>query len=87
MYLGKSLADFDGNFHDMLGLIPVESSMHNSRLTLGYRDVEALTDGPLLTKGQSVRGHEFHWSIVKQPPSEEQAGDRRDFLFFVKAFD
>lgn len=73
MYLGKSLADFDGNFHKMLDLIPVESSMHNSRLTLGYRDVEALTDGPLMTRGQTVRGHEFHWSVVKEPPSEEQA--------------
>jgi cobyrinic acid a,c-diamide synthase len=41
MYLGRSLADFDGNAHPMVGLIPAVSAMSQSRLTLGYREVEA----------------------------------------------
>lgn len=73
MYLGAALVDFDNTRHEMAGLIHVESSMHKSRLTLGYREVEALSDGPLLTRGQAVRGHEFHWSIQKEPPTPEQA--------------
>ena len=32
-----------------------------------------MTDGPLLSKGQRVRGHEFHWSIQTGTPSEETA--------------
>ena len=63
MYLGTSLTDFDGNRHEMVGVLPVESSMEKSRLTLGYREVQALVDGPLLSQGQRIRGHEFHWSV------------------------
>jgi cobyrinic acid a,c-diamide synthase len=70
MYLGRELTDFDGARHKMVGLLPVSSSMHKSRLTLGYREVEALADGPLLAKGQQMRGHEFHWSIADAPPDE-----------------
>ena len=57
----------------MVGLIPVSSSMPGSRLVLGYREVEALADGPLLRCGQRVRGHEFHWAIQEETPSEQNA--------------
>ena len=73
MYLGRSLTDPQGVTHDMAGLLPLESSMVESWLTLGYREVEALTDGPLLARGQRVRGHEFHWSIQNGTPTEETA--------------
>ncbi len=73
MYLGESLTDFDGEAHPMVGLIPARSSMSKGRLTLGYREVEALADGSLLTKGERIRGHEFHWSVADSPASAEQA--------------
>ena len=73
MYLGESLTDFDGEAHPMVGLIPARSSMSKGRLTLGYREVEALADGALLAKGERVRGHEFHWSVAGSPSSEKQA--------------
>ena len=73
MYLGETLTDFDGQAHPMVGLIPAKSSMSKGRLTLGYREVEALADGVLLAKGQRVRGHEFHWSVADSPASPEQA--------------
>lgn len=73
MYLGESLTDFDGGVHSMIGLIPVKSSMSRGRLTLGYREVEALADGSLLRKSERVRGHEFHWSVADSPASAEQA--------------
>ena len=47
--------------------------MSEKRLTLGYREVEAIADGPLLRKGQRVRGHEFHWSTLDPAPSKEQS--------------
>ena len=43
------------------------------RLSLGYREVEARADGPLLSAGQQVRGHEFHWSTLEQPPQDGEA--------------
>ena len=73
MYLGETLTDFDGEAHRMVGLIPARSSMSKGRLTLGYREVEALSDGALLAKGERVRGHEFHWSVADSPASAEQA--------------
>ena len=73
MYLGEALTDFQGVRHDMVGLIPASPSMPESRLVLGYREVEALADGPLLRRGQRVRGHEFHWSIQEGTPSEPNA--------------
>ena len=72
MYLGKSLSDLEGVTHPMIGVIPAESAMSQSRLTLGYREVESCVDSPVLPKGQRVRGHEFHWStLAKQPEANE----------------
>ncbi len=73
MYLGQSLSDLDGVQHQMTGVIPAVSRMSNERLTLGYREIEAVSDGPLLTKGQKVRGHEFHWSTLDQQPDSNQS--------------
>jgi cobyrinic acid a,c-diamide synthase len=73
MYLGQSLSDLEGTDYPMVGALPVVSSMSNSRLTLGYREVEACADTPLLQRGQRVRGHEFHWSVLAEPPHPEQS--------------
>ena len=69
MYLGRSLTGFDEVAYPMAGLVPAVSAMSQSRLSLGYREVEARVDGPLLSAGQQVRGHEFHWSTLEQPPA------------------
>ena len=73
MYLGRSLTGFDGEAHAMAGLVPAVSAMSQSRLSLGYREVVAQDDGPLLSAGQQVRGHEFHWSTLEQPPGENES--------------
>ena len=73
MYLGRSLSDLEGTDYPMVGALPVASSMNNSRLTLGYREVEAVAGTPLLEPGQRVRGHEFHWSVLAEQPGREQA--------------
>ncbi|WP_067827432.1 cobyrinate a,c-diamide synthase [Nocardia inohanensis] len=54
LYLTRSL---DG--HRMAGVIDAEAEF-GPRLTLGYRDAVALTDSPLWSTGERVRGHEFH---------------------------
>ena len=73
MYLGRSLTGFDEIAYPMAGLLPAVSAMSQSRLSLGYREVEACDDGPLLSAGQRVRGHEFHWSTLEQPPDENES--------------
>ena len=76
MYLGRSLSDLDGRQFPMVGAIPVVSSMEGRRLHLGYREVAAAGDGPLLRAGEAVRGHEFHWSALQEPPDAAGAAYR-----------
>jgi cobyrinic acid a,c-diamide synthase len=56
LYLGQQL---DG--HEMCGVLPTTARMAG-RLTLGYRKATVATPTPWLKPGQTVRGHEFHYS-------------------------
>ncbi|MEI7926807.1 MAG: cobyrinate a,c-diamide synthase, partial [Chloroflexota bacterium] len=75
MYLGRALTDAEGVRHGMTGLLPCESTMHGTRLTLGYREAESLGT-PLLPAGERVRGHEFHFSTLTVPPGAATAAYR-----------
>ncbi|MEA2641032.1 MAG: cobyrinic acid a,c-diamide synthase [Chloroflexota bacterium] len=78
MYLGRSLTDFAGARHSMVGLVPFDSRMTRDRLTLGYRAVTTLRASPLLRAGVSVIGHEFHYSELDASPPETTAAYRVD---------
>jgi cobyrinic acid a,c-diamide synthase len=73
MYLGHSLTDAAGRPHRLAGVLPLESTMSNERLTLGYREVRTLHEGPHAPTGRALRGHEFHWSIARPLPPEQAA--------------
>jgi len=68
MALGRELVTFEGEHCAGFGLLPLVSRMGRDRLTIGYREVEAVRTSALLEKGQRVRGHEFHWSVADAPP-------------------
>ncbi|MCF6274098.1 MAG: cobyrinate a,c-diamide synthase [Rhodobacteraceae bacterium] len=74
MVLGKSMVDAEGTRHEMLGLLPVETSFADRKLHLGYRKLSALT-GPY--KGQILNAHEFHYSriIEMEPPNLFKSSD------------
>lgn len=63
MYLCQQIVDFDKQAWQMVGIIPADAVM-GARLTLGYRQAEALQDSPLLAKNAVVWGHEFHRSSL-----------------------
>jgi precorrin-8X/cobalt-precorrin-8 methylmutase len=73
MYLQDALVDADGRRHRMTGIVPGDSTLLGRRLTLGYREVQARRDTPLARSGQTLRGHEFHWSVCDAPPDEMAA--------------
>jgi cobyrinic acid a,c-diamide synthase len=76
MYLSQGITDFEGRRHAMVGLVPAWSVMTKRRLTLGYREVRARINTPLLRQGDVARGHEFHWSVLETPlPLETGAYD------------
>lgn len=73
MYLSEAIVDSQGATHAMVGLVPGRSRMRSRRVALGYREVRARADSPLLTAGTTARGHEFHWSELEAPPPAEHA--------------
>ncbi len=58
MYLGKTITLQDGSVYHMCGALDLETTMQESRLTLGYRKV--VLDG----SATELRGHEFHYSSI-----------------------
>jgi cobyrinic acid a,c-diamide synthase len=61
MYLTEAIVDDQGRQHLMAGLLPGRSAM-SGRLTLGYRLGRAAHDSWLFKAGETIRGHEFHYS-------------------------
>jgi len=70
MYLTDTITDLDGQRHPMVGLLPGHSVMTRQRLTLGYRQAQAAGDSWLLSAGETVRGHEFHYSRWEERPAD-----------------
>jgi cobyrinic acid a,c-diamide synthase len=62
MYLGPSIANHEGQAYPMLGRIPMKATLQDHLAALGYREIEALHDSPVMVEGQRSRGHEFHYS-------------------------
>lgn len=67
MYLSQQIVDFSGKNWDMVGVLPTTAVMGKT-LTLGYRQATALQDNPLLTRGETLIGHEFHRSMLTSTP-------------------
>jgi cobyrinic acid a,c-diamide synthase len=64
MYLGRGIEDLEGRYYEMVGVLPGRSTMQGARLTLGYRTIRATQRNCLLAAGETVRGHEFHFSSM-----------------------
>jgi cobyrinic acid a,c-diamide synthase len=73
MLLGRSLVDARSRRHMLAGVVPMDSTLSGTRLTIGYRDARAARDTLLLGRGQTVRAHEFHWSSPMHDVASEDA--------------
>ncbi|WCB93013.1 Hydrogenobyrinate a,c-diamide synthase [Baekduia alba] len=61
LYLSTEL---DGR--PMCDVVPARARM-GERLTLGYRSAAAVAEHPVWPAGSTVRGHEFHYSLLDPP--------------------
>ncbi len=61
MTLGRGIIDKDGARHEMLGLLPLETSFAARKLHLGYRCLTTL-DTPWLPA--KINAHEFHYATI-----------------------
>jgi cobyrinic acid a,c-diamide synthase len=71
MYLTKSIQDLDGIEHRMVGLLDAKTSMVK-RLTLSYTLARATRPNILTRTGNVVRGHEFHFSALRDLPRDAE---------------
>ena len=71
MYLGKALTDQEGISHPLLGVLPYEFQMGKQRAQLGYRELVTRRETLLGPANMHLRGHEFHWSYIKEPLLKE----------------
>jgi len=78
MYLSRTLRDFDGKVYDMVGVIPGDSVMSRTHMTLGYRELTLRQSGLLGKKGKRIRGHEFHYSHLENAEDIEYIGRMTD---------
>ena len=67
MVLGQGLVDAKGVRHQLAGLLSAETSFEKPKLHLGYRQAVLAADCPLGRRGDTIRGHEFHYaSLIHQ---------------------
>ena len=71
MYLCRRVAAFDGSEYPMAGLIPQICRMEKNLQTVGYVEATALADNVLCATGETLRGHEFHFSSMVADSSGE----------------
>lgn len=62
MYLGEWLVTSEGERWPMVGILPGESRMNKTLTRFGYCQATALQDTLLAARGETLRGHEFHYS-------------------------
>ncbi|AUU91806.1 cobyrinate a,c-diamide synthase [Enterobacteriaceae bacterium ENNIH3] len=62
MYLGSTLRDAAGDIHSMAGVIPGHSEMGKRLTRFGYCEATASQPMLLADAGETLRGHEFHYS-------------------------
>ncbi|AHF99147.1 cobyrinic acid a,c-diamide synthase [Halostagnicola larsenii XH-48] len=71
MAMSESLTTAAGETSEMAGILPAEVTMHDRYQALDHVELEAV-EGTLTAKaGETIRGHEFHYS------SADVAGDAR----------
>ncbi len=63
MFLGESIITEDGEF-EMVGFFPFKTEMHRNFQALGYCIYRAIRSNVISRKGDTVVGHEFHYSKV-----------------------
>jgi cobyrinic acid a,c-diamide synthase len=78
MVLGETLEDADGVTHRMTGLLGHAISYAKRRINLGYRQAKLLADSPIGRAGETVRGHEFHYSRLIAAGNDQSLVDLID---------
>lgn len=85
MYLAERISDADGKAHAMVGALPGSIRMTNRLQHFGYATLIPRRNSILAKARDSIKGHEFHYSVWDHqvPPSQaaytvvQRRGERR----------
>jgi cobyrinic acid a,c-diamide synthase len=80
MALGESLTDTDGESGEMADVLPADVTMHDRYQALDHTEMRANRDTLTATAGDTIRGHEFHYSSA-------DVGRDAQFVFDVERGD
>jgi cobyrinic acid a,c-diamide synthase len=72
MFLMGEISDLDGEVFPMVGLFPMKARMEHRLRSLGYREIETLEESLLGPVGVKVRGHEFHYSHMRNMAPDQR---------------
>ena len=61
LYLHRELADMEGRFYPMVGVLQARAYPTKKLGRFGYVTLVARADTAFLSGGESIRGHEFHY--------------------------
>ncbi|ELY52902.1 cobyrinic acid a,c-diamide synthase [Natronococcus jeotgali] len=62
MAMSRSLTTAEGERAEMAGILPADVTMHDRYRALDHVELEALEETLTARAGESIRGHEFHYS-------------------------
>jgi len=75
MYLAQGIQSVDGASYELAGVMPGRTRMLTRLKSLGYVEVTLTRDSLFGTRGDVLRGHEFHYSELTGDPSQEEGWD------------
>ncbi|MDL5361688.1 cobyrinic acid a,c-diamide synthase [Halalkalicoccus sp. NIPERK01] len=75
MALSESLRTVDGDTYEMAGVLPARIEMHERYRALDHVTLRAREDTLSARAGESIRGHEFHYSSADVGPDARFAFD------------
>ena len=89
MYLSEGIETKDGSRHPQAGRIPAWVRMSSVRRALGYVEVSFTRETFWGMPGETLRGHEYHYSELTRQPEWDTAYSvtrRRDGVNFLEGF-
>lgn len=70
VYLGERL-HYEGRVYPLAGVLPVEYGFQRKPRGHGYTVLETVGENPFFPMGESLRGHEFHYTFMLSPDAEQ----------------
>jgi len=64
MYLSRSLSTIEHKRVSLTNILPVDIQMTQKRQALGHAEVQAVRDCAIARSGDTLRGHEYHYSTA-----------------------